>query len=505
MKPSIRVGLGALAIILASGSAALAQMGGPAPVYLEPAEVRAIRRAVELFGTAEARRQSTLSAETAGRVEKVLADAGDYVAAGAPICQMRRLPVELQLKQAEGLLASAQAQLKKAEQGFRPEEIKQAEARFKAAQAAYDRWNLEHERTKRLLADGASTPAERDAVEASYRQAKEQLAEAEAALALYRAGNRVEDIENARAQAAAQTAVVEALKDTLAKMTVTMPFDGFIVRKRCEEGEWLAPGVPVAEVADLAVVRIQADVPERYLAGVQKGAKAPVVFESLNDREFEGVISQIVPRASEATHTIPVRVDVTNVMENGRPVIAGGLLAKVWLPVGAEHQALLVPKAAVIRQEGRDVVYTVADKPPPSTGSGQAAPSTGSGQAAAAPAADTKDTKEPPSAKPAEELGPAAPPVQYAVAIPVRLVGGFGRYMEVESDLLKAGTPVVTRGTYLLAPGAAVRVYPKETAPAAPSVMGEKGSDPFSAEKGTVPQQTKGTVPFSGETPGAAE
>jgi len=451
MKPSVRAGMGALVIVLASVGAALAQMGGPAPVYLEPAEVRPIQRTVELYGTAEARRQSILSAETAGRVDKVLADAGDFVAAGAPVCQMRRLPVELQLKQAEGLLASAQAQLKKAEQGFRPEEIKQAEARQKAAQAAYERWNLEHERTKRLLADGASTPAERDAVEASYRQAKEQLAEAEAALALYRAGNRAEDIENARAQAAAQAAVVEALKDTLAKMTVTMPFDGFIVRKRCEEGEWLAPGVPVAEVADLAVVRIQADVPERYLAGLQKGAKAPVVFESMGDREFEGVISQIVPRASEATHTIPVRVDVTNVVEKDRPVIAEGLLARVWLPVGAEHQALLVPKAAVIRQEGRDVVYTVTDKPP-------------AGAAAAPPAADTKDTKEPHPAKPAEELGPAAPPVRFAVAIPVRLVGGFGRYMEVESDLLKAGTPVVTRGTYLLVPGAAVRVYPKETA-----------------------------------------
>jgi len=472
--------LAALILVLAIGGASLAQMGGPAPVYLEPAEVRAIRRSVELYGTAEARRESTLSAETAGRVEKVLADAGDFVAAGSPICQMRRLPVELQLKQAEGLLESAQSQLKKAEQGFRPEEIRQAEARQKAAQAAYDRWNLDHERIKRLLADGASTPAERDAVEASYRQAKEQLAEAEASLAIYRAGNRVEDIENARAQAAAQAAVVEALKDTLAKMTVTMPFDGFMVRKRCEEGEWLAPGVPVAEVADLAVVRIQADVPERYLAGLQKGAKAPVVFESLNDREFEGVISQIVPRASEATHTIPVRVDVTNVVENGRPVMAGGLLAKVWLPVGAEHQALLVPKAAVIRQEGRDVVYTVADKPPLSTGSGRAA------------AADAKDTKNPKPVYPAEELGPAAPPVQYAVAIPVRLVGGFGRYMEVESDLLKAGTPVVTRGTYLLSHEAAVRVYPKETA----AVIDEKG---------TVPQQTKGTVPFSAEKPRAAE
>jgi hypothetical protein len=54
------------------------------------------------------------------------------------------------------------------------------------------------------------------------------------------------------------------------------------------------------------------------------------------------------------------------------------------------------------------------------------------------------------------------PPVQFAVAVPVRILQGYGRWMEVESDKLKAGTPLVTRGTYLLSNGAAVQVYPKE-------------------------------------------
>ena len=439
-------------VIVTLAAAAHGQMGGPVQVYLEPTAARSIQRSAELTGVAEARRHSTLSAETAGRVEKMLADAGDFVAAGAPVCQMRRLPVELQLKQAEGMLASAQAQLKKAEQGFRVEEVRQAEARVKAAQAGFERARQDQERTLRLLKDGASTPAERDAVEAAFRQAREQLAEAEAGQALFRSGARVEDIDSARAAVATQTAAVESLKDTLWKMTVAMPFDGFVVRKCTEEGEWLNPGVPVAEVADLGVVRIQVDVPERYLAGLVKGAKTPVVFDALGDREFAGTISQIVPMAAEGTHTIPVRVDVTNVIENGRPVIAAGLLAKVWLPVGTEHQALLVPKSAVIRQEGRDVVYTVADTPPAGAADPPPAPKNG-------------------SAKPAEKVGPPAPPVQFAVAIPVRLLQGYGRWMEVESDALKAGTPVVTRGTYLLAPGAAVQVYPKERAvetPAAP-------------------------------------
>ena len=454
----------ALAIVSLAAAGANGQMGGPVQVYLEPAEARSIQRVAELTGVAEARSHSTLSAETAGRVEKVLADAGDFVAAGAAVCQMRRLPVELQLKQAEGMLASAQAQLRKAEQGFRVEEVRQAEARVKAAQAAFERARQDQERTLRLLKDGASTPAERDAVEAAYRQAKEQLAEAEAGLALFKSGTRVEDIDSARAAVATQTAAVESLRDTLSKMTVAMPFDGYVVRKCTEEGEWLSPGAPVVEVADLGVVRIQVDVPERYLAGLAKGAKTPVVFDSLGDREFAGVISQIVPKAAEGAHTIPVRVDVANVIENGRPVIAAGLLAKVWLPVGAERQALLVPKAAIIRQEGRDVVYAVSDTPPAGAADPPPAPKNANG------------------GKPAEKVGPPAPPVQFAVAVPVRLLQGYGRWMEVESDKLKAGAAVVTRGTYLLSHGGAVQAYPKERAvdaPAAPpSTKGAKAGAP---------------------------
>ncbi|MCX5671997.1 MAG: efflux RND transporter periplasmic adaptor subunit [Planctomycetota bacterium] len=450
----------AAAASLGLAGATLAQTVGPTAVYLEPAEQRAVRRSVELVGTAEARRRSTIGAEVAGRVEKMLVDAGDYVKAGAPLCRLRTLPVEIQLRKTEGLLAAAQATLKKMEYGFRREEVEQAEARYKAAKAGFERWTLDYERTKRLLADGASTKAEMDVAEASYRLAKELLAEAEAALALVKSGNRPEDIDAARAQVAASAASVEELKDTLAKMAVAMPFDGFLIRKMTEEGAWLSPGQPVAEVMDLGAVRVLLDVPERYLSGLVKGAKAPVVFEALGDREFEGEVSQIVPASTEGTHTVIVRVDVANPMENGRPVIAAGLLARVWLPVGEERQALLVPKSATIRQEGRDVVYTVADQRPADSKAPlpSASPNGGAGG------------KEPEAAA---AVGPPARPIQFAVAIPVRILEGYGRYMQVESAPLKAGMMVVTRGTYLLAHGSPVQVFPKESPAAEAPAKGE--------------------------------
>jgi multidrug efflux pump subunit AcrA (membrane-fusion protein) len=446
----------ALAVALAVGAAAQAQM--VVPVSVDPVVQQAVNPSVDLSGVAEPRRLSTIGSEVAGRVEKMALDAGDFAAAGATICQLRRLPVELQLKSAQGMLDAAKAQLAKAEQGFRQEEVQQADARFKAAQAAYEKCKQDNDRTIKLFADGASTTAEREAVEAACRMSKEQLAEAEAGLALVKKGMRKEDIDAARAQVDAQTAAVEALKDSLAKMTVTMPFDGFVTKKLCEEGEWLSPGMPVAQVADLGMIRIQLDVPERYLAALQKDAKTLVMFDALGKQKFTGTISQIVPQSAGGTHTVPVRVDVPNVIEKGRPTIAAGLLARVALPVGAEHQALLVPKAAIIRQSGRDLVYTLTDVKPASVARAEekAREAERAKNGGKAPAPSTLVT------------GPTPEPTKYAVAIPVTIVQGHQDLVEVRSDSLKAGMSVVTRGTYLLAQDTAVQVYAKEgTAPAA--------------------------------------
>jgi multidrug efflux pump subunit AcrA (membrane-fusion protein) len=182
-----------------------------------------------------------------------------------------------------------------------------------------------------------------------------------------------------------------------------------------------------------------------------------VAFDALAKREFKGTISQIVPQSVGGTHTVPVRVDVENLVENGRPVIAAGLFARVLLPVGDEHPAVLVPKAAVIRQSGQDLAYTLTDQKPASVLKAEQ-------QEMEKAKAAGVDTSKPPA-----QLGPAPQPTKYAVAIPVKIVQGHLDLMEVQSDKLKAGTPLVVRGTYLLSQDTAVRVYAKEGGEPAPA------------------------------------
>jgi multidrug efflux pump subunit AcrA (membrane-fusion protein) len=456
---AFRGGAAVLAAVVLLATEAGAQFG-PTPVYTEPVERRSIRRTVEIVGVAEARRRAVIGAEVAGRVQTLDVDAGDYVEAEGVLCGMRTTPVRLQLERAKARLASAQADLAKMEAGYRKEDVAQARARVAAAKAEFQRWEQEYERTKTLLADGASTQAEMDATEAAYRTAREKLTEAEANLALMEAGFRTEDVAKARAEVAAQDAAVAELADTLERMTVRMPFPGFVVRKMTEVGEWLSPGSPVAEVVDLEVARVQLDVPERHLQALERGVEAPVMFPALGpDREFTGRITQIVPASAEGTHTVTVRLDVPNKMANGRPVIAAGLQARVSLPVGPMHEALLVPKAALIRREGRDFVYTVADERPR-----DARPSAAPGGAVDPEQAEMVKANETRIAEATRQAGVPLPPVKYAVEIPVRIVAGYGRRMEVKSNGLTDGMPLVTRGTYLLAHGSPVRFRPKEGA-----------------------------------------
>ena len=92
-----------------------------------------------------------VSFKTAGRVEKRLVSEGETVKAGQVVAQLdtAELVQEAAMRAAE--VASAAAELAELESGSRPEEISQAEAAVRAAQADAQRSALDHTRQKELL------------------------------------------------------------------------------------------------------------------------------------------------------------------------------------------------------------------------------------------------------------------------------------------------------------------------------------------------------------------
>jgi RND family efflux transporter MFP subunit len=154
-------------------------------------------------------------------------------------------------------------------------------------------------------------------------------------------------------KAASLKAEVERLELEILKKTVRAPFDGVVVKRHVDRGEWLSPGTSVATVAKDDVVDIVIEVPEDIIKNVRPGTKVPV---KSGGKKITGRIFQIIPSGDVATRVFPIKVRIQNSIS-----LIEGMEARVDLPVGKSKQALIVHRDAVITKFGSSVVFAIIE------------------------------------------------------------------------------------------------------------------------------------------------
>ncbi len=154
-------------------------------------------------------------------------------------------------------------------------------------------------------------------------------------------------------RAAALKAEVERLEIELEKKIIQAPFDGVVIKRNVDRGEWISEGETVAIIGKDDTIDIVVEVPERFIQYIKNGMQ---VSATANGGDFVGTVIAIVPRGDVATRTIPVKIRTPN--EHG---LIEGMSARVTLPTGKIIPALIVPRDAVISKFGQNVVYAVVD------------------------------------------------------------------------------------------------------------------------------------------------
>ncbi len=212
----------------------------------EPEEVAALPALFENVVSASGKvvpvRWATLSLETGGRVEWLVAE-GSEVAAGEELARLDATDLEHVVAQARAALATAQAQLAAAEVGATPEELAVAEGAVTAAQGGVSA-------AKAALAQAEINP---EIAGANVKQAEDAVDAAEAALAQMQGTLNAAEAALAQAQGTA-----DAAEAAVAQAQGT--------QDAAEAGSAQAQGTADAAKADLA--RAQAE-----LARLQAGAR----------------------------------------------------------------------------------------------------------------------------------------------------------------------------------------------------------------------------------------
>jgi RND family efflux transporter MFP subunit len=285
--------------------------------------------------------------EVSGLVEKLLVDDGDLVAEGQPLVLLRSAPTQFSLDQARAELAQQQAELDELVNGERPEDIRAREADLMDAKARLVLAEDEEKRTKDLLDSGSTSQSAYDVRRADLDRARAAVDLAQASLERAQAGARVEMIASKRAEVASYAARVAALEDQLDRHTLRAPFDGVVGQKSTEAGQWLDAGTTTFALAEIDVLRVEVNVPERHFNSIPLGAKGQVTIDALGDLTKDATVTIRIPLGNTSARTFPVRLDVPNPDYN----IAPGMFARVSFlvsPGSGLNDALLVPKDALL-------------------------------------------------------------------------------------------------------------------------------------------------------------
>ena len=256
----------------------------------------------------EAVRQSTVSAQIAGRIVELRFDVGDYVKKGDVI-------VRIDERSATRALEASEAQVLR---GRRP--------RSRNARAQY-------ERSKQLLAQKFISQAALDKAEADYKAAQARV--------------------GALVAGAGQAATERSFA------TVVAPYSGVVSARHVELGEMAAPGRPLMTGFDPSTLRVVATVPQAQVAAIQAGGKARIEVPSLG-RWVDVKAMTIVPAADPRTHTTRVRLELPAEVRGVYP----GVYARAHFVIGRAPR-LLVPRAAVVRSAAKSPAVYVRGRAGP--------------------------------------------------------------------------------------------------------------------------------------------
>ena len=143
------------------------------------------------------------------------------------------------------------------------------------------------------------------------------------------------------------------------RVLIRSPFEGVVLELHAVRGERAEPGEQIVLVGDTSTLWLWVDIYEPQLADIhealseRKALVAEIRVPAYRGQVFSGRLDYISGVMDEHTRTIKARV----VLDNSEGKLKPGMFAKARLLLGEPLRRLMVPRDAVLLDEGREFVF----------------------------------------------------------------------------------------------------------------------------------------------------
>lgn len=138
---------------------------------------------------------------------------------------------------------------------------------------------------------------------------------------------------------------------------VTATMSGVVVERQLALGQVVQPSDQLFVVADLSKVWAVAQVPEQQVHLVKLGESVTIEIPALEDEKRSGKLVFIGHTVDPKTRTVLIRTELDNSKGDLKPMMLASMLVQ-----GQAEPKLVVPAAAVVRENNADYVFVAEGK-----------------------------------------------------------------------------------------------------------------------------------------------
>jgi HlyD family secretion protein len=290
------------------------------------------RTLLNASGYVTARRAATVSSKVTGKVVEILVEEGKKVEANQVLARLDDSNIRESLQLAEAQLESSKRMMAETKPNL--EFARQEEKRFSD------------------LANSKATSV------SEFHKARAQAEVLAATLA------------RQQAEVVVAERTVSMWKQQVDDHIVRAPFAGIVTTKNAQPGEMISPmsaggsytRTGICTLVDMSSLEIEVDVSESYINRIQSGQPVEATLDAYQDWKIPAKVIAIIPTADRQKATVKVRVGFNQLDPRILPdmgvkvAFRSAEAPRTSTPTAAQ---ISVPKSAVQRVDGRDIVWVV--------------------------------------------------------------------------------------------------------------------------------------------------
>ncbi|MGA0845270.1 MAG: efflux RND transporter periplasmic adaptor subunit [Luteolibacter sp.] len=167
------------------------------------------------------------------------------------------------------------------------------------------------------------------------------------------------EVDTASAEHERLLAAIELLEVRIDKSSITAPFAGIVGARAHSVGDYVDTQKPITTIEDLSRLKIEIQVPERYLSQLHPGASFSIQTTAAGAEEaVTGQVYFISSRIDETSRAALIK----GYLSDPPAALKPGMFANVSLVLQAIKDAMVVPETAILNTPRGSVIITPQER-----------------------------------------------------------------------------------------------------------------------------------------------